>query len=147
MNQYEKRNMKLQELSRSAGCSHFTFWVSLTPFTCGTLEIPEVMEAVTGQVFASREPTPKDIVRDLIQDCVYPGMTPAKGETTSGRLYEGVDSKTLHILDEFEDERYRRELLTVQTQEGDRFEAFSYIIPFEQRGILRVRHEITGSIG
>ncbi len=75
------------------------------------------MEAVTGQVFASREATAKDFVRDLIQDCVYPGMTPAKGETTSGRLYDGVDSKTLHILDEFEDEMYRRELLTVQTQE------------------------------
>ena len=94
------------------------------------------MEAVTGQVFASREATAKDFVRDLIQDCVYPGMTPAKGETTSGRLYDGVDSKTLHILDEFENEVYRRELITVQTQAGDRIEAFSYIIPLEHQGVL-----------
>ena len=105
-------------------------------FTYGTLEILEVMEAVTGQVFDSREATAMGFVRNLIQDCVYPGMTPAKGETTSGRLYDGVDSKTLHILDEFEDEVYSRQPITVQTQEGERFEAFSYIIPLEHRGIL-----------
>ena len=63
-------------------------------------------------------------------------MSPAKGETTSGRLYDGVDSKTLHILDEFENEVYRRKLITVQTPAGDRVEAFSYIIPLEHRGIL-----------
>ena len=105
-------------------------------FTYGTLEIPEVMETVTGQAFASREASAKDFVRYLIQDCVYPGMIPAKGETTSGRLYDGVDSRTLHILDEFENEVYGRELITVQTQEGERFKAFSYIIPLEHRGIL-----------
>ena len=66
----------------------------------------------------------------------FPGMIPAKGETTSGRLYDGVDSRTLHILDEFEDEVYSRELLTVYTQEGERVGAFSYIIPLEHRGIL-----------
>ncbi len=60
-------------------------------FTYGTLEIPEVMQAVTGQVFASREATAKDFVRYLIQDCVYPGMVSAKGETTSGRLYGPVE--------------------------------------------------------
>ena len=105
-------------------------------FTYGTLEIPEVMETVTGQAFASREATAKDFVRYLIQNCVYPGMIPAKGETTSGRLYDGVDSRTLHILDEFEDEVYSRQLITVQTQEGERFKVFSYIIPLEHRGIL-----------
>ncbi len=42
-------------------------------FTYGTLEIPEVMETVTGQALASREATAKDFVRYLIQDCVYPG--------------------------------------------------------------------------
>ncbi len=105
-------------------------------FTYGTLEIPEVMQAVTGQVFASREATAKDFVRYLIQDCVYPGMISAKGETTSGRLYDGVDSRTLYILDDFEDEVYRRESITVHTQEGEHVEVYSYIIPLEHRDIL-----------
>ncbi len=138
MNQYEKRYLELQDLPKPTAYSPFTFWGNLMAlvFTYGTLEIPEVMETVTGQAFASREATAKDFVRYLIQNCVYPGMIPAKGETTSGRLYDGVDSRTLHILDEFEDEVYSRQLLTVQTQEGEWFEAFSYIIPLEHRGIL-----------
>lgn len=105
-------------------------------FTYGTLEIPEVMTAVTGRDFASVEATAKDFVRYLIKDRVYPGMMPSPGETTQGRLYWDVDGVCLYILDEFEDEVYMRKLITVETQDGEKFEAFSYLFPWEHRGLL-----------
>ena len=108
-------------------------------FAYGTLAIPEVMEAVTGQVFASREATAHDFIRYLIRDRIYPGMTPAKGATASGQLYFGVGPATLKLLDEFEDEVYTRKLIPAQTQEGETFEAYSYIVTSEYRRILTSR--------
>lgn len=94
------------------------------------------MQAVTGQDFSYREATAQNFARYLIQDRIYPGMILAKGEMTSGRLYEGIDSRTLKILDTFEDEVYTRTLITVHTQDGKKIEAYSYIIPQEHQDIL-----------
>jgi len=42
----------------------------------------------------------------------------------------------LHILDEFQDEVYMRKLITVETQDGEKFKAFSYLLPWAHQGFL-----------
>ena len=105
-------------------------------FTYGTLEIPEVMEAVTGRTFSSAQATAKDFARYMLKRRIYPGMVEAEGQTTQGLLYYNVDSQSLEVLDAFEDEIYRRQRVTVQIQPGDWIEAYSYIIPLEEKSVL-----------
>ena len=73
-------------------------------FTYGTLEIPEVMEAVTGRAWASAEAWAKGFAKFLLKGRIYPGMTAFRGATCSGRVYYHIDRRTLEILDAFEDE-------------------------------------------
>ena len=75
-------------------------------FTYGTLEIPEVMEAVTGRAWASAEAWAKGFAKFLLKGRIYPGMTAFRGATCSGRVYYHIDRRTLEILDAFEDEVY-----------------------------------------
>ena len=44
-------------------------------FTYGTLEIPEVMEAVIGKSLASAEAWAKGFAKFLLKGRIYPGMT------------------------------------------------------------------------
>ena len=75
-------------------------------FTYGTLEIPEVMEAVTGRAWASAEAWAKGFAKFLLKGRIYPGMTALPGAICSGRVYYHIDRRTLEILDAFEDEVY-----------------------------------------
>ncbi len=50
-------------------------------FTYGTLEIPEVMEAVIGKSLASAEAWAKGFAKFLLKGRIYPGMTPSKGQS------------------------------------------------------------------
>ncbi len=70
----------------------------------------------------------------------YPGIVPGEG-TIFGELYE-VDFTTLLLLDQIEDEgeEYRRELLEVFTQEGEKVPAFVYVY----RGRVEDKREIVG---
>ena len=97
-------------------------------FTYGTLEIPDIMEAVTGRSFDSVEAMADGYARYLLKGRVYPGMTPVSGRTTSGRVYLGVDEQSLELLDQFEDDVYVRRLIPVQTTTANWLKAFAYII-------------------
>ena len=105
-------------------------------FTYGTLEFPEVMEAVTGRGFDSVEATTEGYARYLLKGRIYPGMTPVSGQTTTGRVYLGITQQTLELLDDFEDDMYVRQLITVRIQEGHEFNAYAYIIQPKDRAVL-----------
>jgi len=107
-------------------------------FTYGTLEVPEVMEAVTGQVFDSAIAIAEGYVRYLLKERIYPGMTSVSGQTTSGRVYFDVSRQALMLLDEFEDEIYVRQLISVRTDEGHRFNAYAYIIEPKDCAVLSI---------
>lgn len=107
-------------------------------FTYGTLEVPDVMEAVTGRVFDSAEAITEGYARYLLKGRIYPGITPVSGQATSGRVYFGVSQQALTLLDEFEDEIYVRQLIAVRTDEGHWFNAYAYIIEPKDRGVLSV---------
>ena len=97
-------------------------------FTYGTLEIPEVMEAVTGKAWASAEARAKGFAKFLLKGRIYPGMTAVPGAICSGRVYYHIDSRTLEVLDAFEDEVYARERVEVKVAEGRSLQAYAYLI-------------------
>ena len=97
-------------------------------FTYGTLEIPDIMEAVTGRSFDSVEALADGYARFLLKGRIYPGMTPVFGHTTSGRVYVEVDEHSLVLLDQFEDEWYVRQLIPVQTAAANWLNAYAYVI-------------------
>ena len=105
-------------------------------FTYGTLEIPEVMEAVTGKSWASAEAGAKGFAKFLLKGRIYPGMTAVQGSTCSGRVYYHIDSRTLEILDAFEDEVYAREHIEVEVAEGRSLQAYAYLIRPQDRACL-----------
>ena len=105
-------------------------------FTYGTLEIPEVMKAVTGRSWASAEARAKGFAKFLLKGRIYPGMIALQGAVCSGRVYFHIDRRTLEILDAFEDEVYTRERIDVEVEEGRSLQAYAYLIPLQHRECL-----------
>ncbi|MDX1410842.1 MAG: gamma-glutamylcyclotransferase family protein [Nitrospirales bacterium] len=105
-------------------------------FTYGTLEIPAVMEAVTGKVFESAAALADGYARYLLKGKVYPGITPLAGQTTSGRVYFNVSQEAVTLLDRFEDNIYVPQVITVRTDSGQRHNAYAYIIEPKDQGVL-----------
>ena len=102
-------------------------------FTYGTLEIPEVMEAVTGRSWASAEARAEGFAKFLLKGRIYPGMTAVQGSICSGRVYYRIDRRTLDILDAFEDEVYARERIEVEVEGGRLLQADAYLIRPQDR--------------
>ena len=105
-------------------------------FTYGTLEIPEVMETVTGRSLASAEAWAKGFAKFLLKGRIYPGMTAFRGAICSGRVYYHIDRRTLEILDAFEDEVYTRERIEVEVRDGRSLEAYAYLLLPQDRDCL-----------
>ena len=105
-------------------------------FCYGTLEFPQVMEAVTGRRFPSISATLEGYARFLIKNAVYPGIIPATGERIDGTLYRNVDPRSMRRLDRYEDSLYVRRAVTVYTCDGQVTEAQTYVIPRQQRRAL-----------
>lgn len=105
-------------------------------FTYGTLEIPEVMEAVTGRSWPSAEARARGFAKFLLKDRIYPGMTAFPYAVCSGRVYYHLDRRTLDILDAFEDEVYTRERIEVEVAEGQSLPAYAYLISPQYRDCL-----------
>lgn len=105
-------------------------------FTYGTLEIPEVMEAVTGRSLASAGARAKGFAKFLLRGRIYPGMTAVQGAICSGRVYYDIDCRTLEILDAFEDEVYTRQCIDVEGPEGRCQQAYAYLILPQDRACL-----------
>ena len=105
-------------------------------FTYGTLEIPAVMAMVAGKSFPSFPATANGFARFLLKNRLYPGMMASTGEHTTGYLYVDLDQETLGLLDQFEDDLYIRQEITVTTTLGSTMKAYAYIIPTNHRARL-----------
>ena len=105
-------------------------------FAYGTLAFPEVMETVTGRSFASAEGVAPGFASFLLKDRLYPGLTAVHGERCAGMIYFHVDDRSLAMLDDFEDDVYVRRLLHVNTHDVQSLEAYTYLIPPQDRHCL-----------
>lgn len=105
-------------------------------FAYGTLEIPAVMEAVTGRRFPAREASVRGFARWRLRGRVFPAAAPEPGAVLAGRLYEGVDPATLACLDRFEGRLYERRRVPVQLAGGGERSAEIYLLAAGRRGEL-----------
>jgi gamma-glutamylcyclotransferase (GGCT)/AIG2-like uncharacterized protein YtfP len=108
-------------------------------FTYGTLEIPEVIEAVTGRSFAATPARLKHYARFLLADATYPGIVHDSGSEVEGVLYWDIDRDSLVLLDRFEADFYRRETVRVVSNSHAAIAACAYVVPPTQRGLLSNR--------
>lgn len=105
-------------------------------FAYGTLEIPAVLEAVTGRRFASREASVRGFVRRRLRGRLYPAAVEAPGERLAGRFYEGLDAATLARLDRFEGEEYERRSVAAELAPSGSAQAELYVLAPGQRAAL-----------
>jgi gamma-glutamylcyclotransferase (GGCT)/AIG2-like uncharacterized protein YtfP len=105
-------------------------------FTYGTLQIPEVMEAVAGRVLSWVGAEAPGFAQFRFTDRIYPGMIPRAGSTTQGRVYIPLSLDVWKILDRFEDPIYRRSLIEVYQADGSSMTAHAYILPADQQHLL-----------
>lgn len=105
-------------------------------FAYGTLEIPEVMRAVTGRRPAREPASLHGFVRALLRGRVYPGAVASSGAVVDGSLYHALDEDAFALLDRFEDDLYERRSLVVQRVDGTTALAEVYVVPDRHRHLL-----------
>ena len=97
-------------------------------FAYGSLEVPEVMRAVTGRSFRHRPAVLEGYRRSLLVGSSYPGILATSGERTSGIAYESLDRRTFEILDDWEGDSYRRDEVRVTLTSGQTLRAYAYVL-------------------
>jgi gamma-glutamylcyclotransferase (GGCT)/AIG2-like uncharacterized protein YtfP len=105
-------------------------------FTYGTLQVPEVMEAVTGRAFPSEAAVLDGYARFIVRRQAYPGILAAPGAATPGRVYADVDAGSLRRLDRFEGDLYERRRVSVSVAGGECLAAETYVVPATRRHCL-----------
>ncbi|UCE87258.1 MAG: gamma-glutamylcyclotransferase [Deltaproteobacteria bacterium] len=97
-------------------------------FAYGTLEIPAVMEAVTGRRFPRAAGTLRGFARFRVEGEVYPGLVRAPRARTAGVVYTSVDARSLERLDDFEGDLYERRPVQVRLSAGGHASAYAYVV-------------------
>lgn len=97
-------------------------------FAYGTLQVPEVIEAVCGRGFAGEPARLSGYLCRRMRDAGYPGIRPEPGALTVGLLYSGVDQAAFAQLDRFEGEQYERRQVQVETAAGRPVMAAAYVV-------------------
>jgi gamma-glutamylcyclotransferase (GGCT)/AIG2-like uncharacterized protein YtfP len=105
-------------------------------FAYGTLEFPELIEAVTGRRFPREAAVLEGFARSMLRGAAHPGIAPAPGARTPGTLYSGVDPASLAALDRFEGELYELREVEVSTIEGERRSALAWVVRADRRHLL-----------
>jgi len=97
-------------------------------FAYGTLELPAVMEAVTGRRFPRTAATLSGFARFRVAGEAYPGLVRAPHGRTAGVVYTSVDPHSLALLDGFEGDLYERRAVHVRLSAGGHVSAYTYIV-------------------
>jgi gamma-glutamylcyclotransferase (GGCT)/AIG2-like uncharacterized protein YtfP len=97
-------------------------------FTYGTLQIPRVVEAVTGRSFPATPAVLEGFACRRLKAHPFPGICPEPAAKTKGTVYFQVDEESLARLDEFEDYFYLRLALPVLTVDGRQILAQIYVV-------------------
>ncbi|MGE0474471.1 MAG: gamma-glutamylcyclotransferase family protein [Nitrospirales bacterium] len=105
-------------------------------FTYGTLQIPDVMETVSGSVPKWVEAQVRGYSQYRLIDRIYPGMIAREEGTTSGRVYVDVGAVAWGLLDRFEDPVYERQEVRVHLADGNAMKAQAYVLPLRYAHLL-----------
>jgi len=105
-------------------------------FAYGTLQIPEVMLALTGRSFAFQTAFLANFARRRLQGKSFPGILPKPGSVVCGLVYWDIGREALGCLDAFEDDFYHRQTVGIATANGIASAAEVYVINEESHGML-----------
>ena len=105
-------------------------------FCYGTLMIPDVMRRLTGGHFEAIEASIEDHACYTVSGHVFPGMVREAGAVTQGLVYTGVGDTLLRRLDRYEGDFHERNRVCVSDPEGRPLQAWTYVVPTANRGIL-----------
>lgn len=108
-------------------------------FCYGTLEFPEIMYRVTGEIFPYEPAWIKDYARYLVKNQSFPGLIYEHGACTTGTLYHELKPRHLKRLDAYEGLLYSREKLCVETEVEECCQALVYVIPEQKKTMLSSR--------
>ena len=97
-------------------------------FAYGTLMCEDIMLAVTGERFSRNAGFLRDYQRRKIKGEVYPGVIPRPGGVVEGIVYRDVSDAAWSLLDSFEGEMYRRQVVRVSIADGTSLEAHTYVV-------------------
>lgn len=98
-------------------------------FCYGTLEFDNVMQKITGSVFAPESATLIDYARYMVKGAPYPAIIHQPGAVTDGTLFRGLSARQLSMMDEYEGSLYDRVESEVLAARGELISAQIYIVP------------------
>ncbi len=105
-------------------------------FCYGTLQVPQVIRAVTGRDYFGKTAVLRDYAIYRVKNAEYPGITYSVGGATEGILYQDISNADLKTLDLFEGEFYDRQMLEVQLPDQAIEKAWVYVIAQHHIGVL-----------
>lgn len=108
-------------------------------FAYGTLIVPSVMQAVTGQTYAYDVAKLPGYARYIIKGQVFPGIVAAENDSVDGIVYHDIDTTTLQRLDEFESDVYVREEVLLTLENNHQVPAFTYVMSRKHEFLLTDR--------
>ncbi len=96
-------------------------------FTYGSLMYAAVWERVVCGRYPSAPALVAGHARFAVRNASYPGLIAAPGASVRGVLYFDVDDADLAALDNFEGPEYRRQVLSVTLDTGEKLHAATYL--------------------
>lgn len=105
-------------------------------FTYGTLEIPEVMQLITGKQFRTVAAVLHDHARYKLKSGSYPAAVYEAGKNIKGTVYFDIDELDIRKLDRYEDFCYQRQKVDVILASGERQQVMCYVVPVEKKDEL-----------
>jgi gamma-glutamylcyclotransferase (GGCT)/AIG2-like uncharacterized protein YtfP len=105
-------------------------------FVYGTLVSEDLMREITGKRFRRKKAVLYHFSRRRIGGTPYPAIVYDKGSMVEGIIYFDIDARSLALTDDYEDDYYMRTKVTVTADDGRVYEACTYVIRDEFRGLL-----------
>ncbi|HEY9052994.1 MAG TPA: gamma-glutamylcyclotransferase family protein [Gammaproteobacteria bacterium] len=105
-------------------------------FCYGTLEFPEIMFRVTGEIFPFESAWISDYARYRVKNQAYPGLVYEPGACTSGTLYHEIKPRHFKRLDAYEGILYSKQEIFIETECGELCCALVYLVPQQKKSVL-----------
>jgi len=102
--------------------------MAATLFAYGTLEFPELMQALIGQQVRAAAATLHGYRRGLLVGRRYPGIVASPDDDVVGSVYYDLGNTALQAIDEFEAEEYERIEVDVVRSDGRSVTAYAYVV-------------------
>lgn len=96
-------------------------------FAYGTLQFPQILEAVCGQRVVGEAAVLRGWRRMGVRGAVYPAITREPASEVDGLVFRGLGTGALRQLDAFEGNEYRRLAGRVETRSGAMVPALFYV--------------------